>query len=175
MEKRYYRFFVRTYATPLEFQNLLDTSFKYAYIYHDKDNVEPHYHILLSFKQNKSFDAVKKLVDSDQNTFVEPLHDPWSAYCYLTHCDNSGVALPDKYIYSSGDIVSNDTAYWFKTQGGLNSISPSNEEFVYDLLDSDLSMREMAVKYGRDYIKNYRAYEYFKHEYKKLNYLEKNT
>lgn len=36
-----------------------------------------------------------------------------------------------------------------------------NEEFVTDLLDSNMTYRQKAIKYGRDYIRNFKTYEKF--------------
>lgn len=155
MADRYHRFAVVTYNGLDDIQNLLNTAFKYAYILHDKDETDPHYHILCSFKGNKSFNAVKKLITGSQNTFVQQLHDLNGAYIYLTHEERS-----DKALYSEDDIVTNDRYYFLGS-----APADDNLEFVHDLLDSDKNLREMAYRWGRDYIRNYHKYQAFKAAY----------
>lgn len=156
-DQRYHRFAIVTYNEEKDIQLLIQNAFKYAYIIHDKDKTDVHIHILTSFKGNKSYNAVKKLISGNHNTFVQELIDPQAAYIYLTHEDS-----PDKALYNEDDIKTNDRDY-FK---GKQTINP-NEEFVHDLLDNNLNMRQMAMKYGRDYIRFYSSYQFFKESYNK--------
>lgn len=155
MSDRYYSFWIVTYHTDLSIiQNFCNYTFKYAYILHDKDkDKSPHYHIICSFKQNKSFASVRALFPDGQNTIVKSLTDRYGAFTYLTH-ENE----PDKFHYSSDSRVCNDLSYFSK----LNTSAPDNEEFLNDLSPySMLSMRDLAIKYGRDLIKNYKIYKDF--------------
>lgn len=164
---RFYSFRVVSYATIDELQTLISSSFKYAYILHDKDIYtpdddctpdkigtlkSPHYHLLLTFKQNKSFKAVRDMVVSSQNTFVQPMTDKFSDFEYLTHLN-----APDKYQYSSADIVCNDLSFF----SGATTKCITNDEFLNDICNPCRSYHELAVKYGRDYIKNFKQYSQF--------------
>ena len=73
------------------------------------------------------------------------------AFEYLVHKND-----PDKIQYQLSDVVTDDLPFWQT----LVSSKPDNGEFVVDL--ANLSPLEMAVKYGRDYIKNYSKYADFK-------------
>ena len=69
---RFYSFSIVSYASLSEIQNLLQACRHYVYILHDKDVNEdgslrsPHFHILCTFVQNKSFNSVASLVVSRQ-------------------------------------------------------------------------------------------------------------
>lgn len=151
---RFYSFKVVTYNTEESaFQPLLDKAFKWAWILHDKDKTDPHIHILCTFKQNKSFEQVRNMVEGEQNTFARKMEDKYQDFIYLPHSED----FPDKALYNETDIHSNDISYF---QRGCKK-SVDNEEFITDLLDKNMSYRQKAVKYGRDYIRNFRTYEKF--------------
>ena len=166
---RFYSFKVVTYNTnESDFQPLLDKAFKWAWILHDKDKTDKHIHILCTFKQNKSFEQVRKMVEGEQNTFARKMEDKYQDFIYLPHSED----FPDKALYNETDIHSNDMSYF---QRGCKK-SVDNEEFVLDLLDDKLTYRQKAIKYGRDYIRNYKIYENFarriKQEENLINELE---
>lgn len=157
MADRYYSFALVTYNTnESDIQPLIDKAFKYAWILHDKDKTDPHLHILCTFKQNKSFENVRKLVTGEQNTLVQLLRDKYKAFQYLTHENED----EEKASYEESEIHCNDISYF---QRGLKQ-SVDNEEFIIDLLNTDMSYREMGIKYGRDYIRNFGAYRSFAHQ-----------
>ena len=151
---RKYSFKVVSYANWEELQNLLGNAYHWACILHDRDETDPHYHILVSFKQNKSFEVVRSMVVSEQNTLVQELTDWAGDFEYLTHKN-----APDKFQYMDDEVLSNDLDFWKRKAGECDK---GEDDFVNDLLTGVLLYREMAVKYGRDYIRNFRSYEYFK-------------
>lgn len=130
---------------------------KIAYIFHDKDDKTPHWHLLCTFSQNKSIESVKKLLfakdgnDLKISTLVQPLRDKFSAFRYLTHKDD-----PDKYQYPDSEVICNDLKYFTGS-----SLRADNEEFLNDITSCYLSYRELAIKYGRDYIRNFKLYSDF--------------
>lgn len=142
---RNYSFNIVTYVTNIE--SIIDfcsLTFKYAYIFHDKDlNKSPHFHIICSFKQNKSFDSVRKAFPDDQNTLVQKLIDKYSSFEYLTHKND-----PDKYQYDDALVTTNDLKYFSRPL----SKEFSNEQFLFDICFSTLSQYDLALRYGRDYI-----------------------
>lgn len=161
--KRYYSFSIVSYASLNEIMPLVAGCRHYVYILHDKDVNEdgstrsPHFHILCTFAQNKSFNAVASLVESDQNTFVQQLQDVGGAFSYLIHQNN-----PEKYQYNSDDLVSDDIDYWIDRIPDYEDKKNKNDEFVDDLLSDDFDAVAMARKYGRDFIKNISKYENFR-------------
>lgn len=153
--ERIYSFNIVTYVTDIN--SILDFcsfTFKYAYILHDKDlNKSPHYHIVCSFKQNKSFESVRKLFPDNQNTIVKKLIDKYGAFEYLTHKND-----PDKFQYSDDLVVTNDLKYFSRPL----SKEFSNEQFLFDICFSVLSQYDLALRYGRDYIIHRSYYLEFK-------------
>lgn len=172
-KSRIYNAKVVTYATPQEFAPLLAEAEHWVYICHDKDvytadearssgndvvegDPKPtHFHILLKFATAKTFSAIRKYVRSEQNTFVQPSVDPVGDYDYLTH-DNA----PNKYQYDKSSLVSACLVYW-EQRANLHQ-NDEQDDFVTDLLDGRLSRRQMAHKYGRDYMRNFSQYEAFR-------------
>lgn len=154
MSSRFYSFKIVTYHTDLSIiQNFCSLCFKYAYILHDKDAADNHYHILATFKGNKSFQSVRSLFPGGANTLVKQMTDKIGDFLYLTHSN-----CPDKYQYSSEDIVCNDIKYF----SSKISCSITNEEFINDISSfSMLSKKQLAIKYGRDYMLNFRRYKDF--------------
>lgn len=167
--ERYYSFKVVTYHTDIKIiKSFCKNCFKHAYILHDKDDTDPHYHILCTFKQNKSFESVRALMhdsfDSvralmpdgqslvEQNTLVQPMKDKRGDYDYLTHLN-----CPEKYQYDSSLIVCNDISYFV----GKVSQSLDNEEFYNDLTDPTKSLKMLAIRYGRDFMRNFTRYKEF--------------
>lgn len=163
MEQRFYSFKCVTYVEEGKLKEFLkhkDIS-HWCYILHDKDVKEggelkeAHRHLLVTVKQQKSFNAFRKLFADEQNTLVKPIEDFQHDFRYLTHKDD-----PDKYQYSEKDIVTDGTDYWSKISKS-EDVDNGNEAFLNDLCNPSLSMREMALRYGRDYMKNFKAYHYF--------------
>lgn len=158
MNTRFYSFRIVTYATPDEFQPLLDFSTKYEYILHDKDLDDsgvlkiPHYHINVVLPVWKSVKAVCSFVKSTQNTFAIPMDDKRKAHEYLTHSND-----PDKFQYSVADIVTSSQKQFFKD----DNASADMEDFLTVLLDNSLTYRERAYRLGRDYVRNFRRYHDF--------------
>lgn len=152
MTVRFYSFKIVTYNT-LEVVEAFCSSCKhYAYALHDKEDTDPHFHVLATFSSNKSFEAVKKLMGGNQNTFVQPMTDKFNDFLYLTH-ENA----PEKYQYSKDIVITNSREFFIASE----SKTITNEEFVFDICFSTKSLIELAVKYGRDYIKNFRKYSDF--------------
>lgn len=163
MSSRFYSFSIVSYADLSELSPLLSSCRHYVYILHDKDVNEdsslrsPHFHILCTFTQNKSFNSVASLVVSSQNTFVQQLQDVGGAFTYLTHQNN-----PEKFQYNADDLVSDNLDYWLDKIPEYENKSSKNDEFVDDLLSDNFDVVAMARKYGRDFIKNLNRYESFR-------------
>lgn len=153
--ERSYSFNIVTYITDLNsISNFCSLTFKYAYILHDKDlNKSPHYHIICSFKQNKSFESIRKLFPDNQNTIVKKLIDKYGAFEYLTHKNN-----PDKYQYPDNLVSTNDLKYFSRPLAKQFL----NEQFLFDICFSTLSQYDLALRYGRDYIVHRSHYLSFK-------------
>lgn len=177
---KFYTHAVVSYATITELQPLLDCAKHYAYIYHDRDeHRSPHYHLLITFDIARSYNSVRSLVNSAQNTFTQKVKTTiGNVFTYFVHATDSAIAY-GKEPYDESEVILDDEAYWrkralqdgagWKDQRGQSEL---NEEFIKDIIDSNLSRFELGKKYGKDYIKNFRAYEYFKNAVYEQRYWE---
>lgn len=152
---RKYTHVIVTYATESEFEPLLEACKHYAYVYHDKDETDAHYHIIAIFDKWKSFNTVKGYIQSEQNTFDKEFNgNVGEMLDYFTHN-----GIPDKAQYDKSSIVYDDKSYWSKKLD--SQINQDTEQFLDDLLQGNLSELEMARKYGKDYIRNHQRYRDF--------------
>lgn len=113
-----------------DLDNLLEYDVKrYAYIYHNKDEKEPHYHLFLSFNRPRRkgwLDYYKLHNKIKQNIFCEQCRDLEKLLLYFTHSTEES---KDKYQYSKNDIVANfelDKAEY---------LSDKNADIVQSLID----------------------------------------
>lgn len=114
----------------------IKNNFEYAYILHDKDIFEedteehkkgekkkPHFHVLLSFKNARSDDSLKKELNLKH---IETSN--FYAYTrYLIH-----LGYPQKYQYSSNDIITNMS---LRIENALKRDYNSEEQDARILLD----------------------------------------
>lgn len=184
-----------TYATPDEFQPILERAEHWAYIYHDKDiwteseikqeikklgqakhtigaPKEAHYHIVCRFSTETSLSVIRKLQKGTSNVLGKKLKSITMCIkleAYFTH-NTEKARKVGKHIYDIGDLVQKENDdYWQKQldkeleeQEKSENQKASNEDFLNDLLAENFSLREMAVKYGRDFIKNFDKYMRFR-------------
>lgn len=153
-------FYIVFYGQYDELERALDRCQHYAFILHNQDDEDDHYHILARYVYQRTVSAVLKDFVSYSNCFVEVLKDIQGSFDYLTHSNQ-----PDKYQYSQDRIVFDNLDYWItNTQNSLTKKQDEMFDFVDDLVKyarKQISSREMAVKYGRDFIRNRFAYEDF--------------
>lgn len=161
--KRLYTHCIVSYASREELQPLLNQTRHYALIYHDvidATSSSPHYHILATFEREKSFNWVRKQVVSSQNTFTEAIKgDVDDVLVYFRHADDNSIKA-GKTPYSFERIEFDNVDYWNKRiKSGEKEVNP-NDQFVDDLISDDYNVQNMARKYGRDFLKNIKQYEY---------------
>lgn len=81
----------------------LDVEFaeKWAWIRHDRCNVDPHYHYFISFKNPRELKTIATVLGIAPN-FIEKVKNKKGIINYLTHSKN-----PEKTQYSANEIKSN--------------------------------------------------------------------
>lgn len=134
MNKRVRSYFLTINKNAECFNNLADLVTKatgpndyFAYILHDKDTketgeiVEPHYHLLLIFKNARSFEAIQR---SFVGAHIEETLNIVSAVNYLIHNGK-----PTKYNYEKSAIITNSPS-WLKSKFQV----VKREEFIEDRL-----------------------------------------
>lgn len=161
-------FALELYAPPKYWGTLLSSAEHYAYIYHDKDIKAdgtpklPHYHLLLRFSNAKTKSAVRKLtdidkLDKDTTILYQKLLNPKGAFNYLTH-ETKEARADNKTVYDSSCVICDNAQYWSDIVDYNTSV---NEDFVSDLLSGAYDTKSLAIKYGRDYMKNLTRYNQF--------------
>ena len=164
-------FALELYASPEHWGTLLDEAEHFAYIFHDRDKKEdgtlktPHYHVLIRFKNAKTKSAVRKLTNLDnltENTTLnfQKLIDTKGAFSYLTHTTKKAI-VDGKTVYALDEVTCDKLSYW---QDVSSAGTTENEDFIADLCYNRLSRKELAIKYGRDYMKNMARYDDFREQ-----------
>lgn len=167
-------FFVVTYLPdPLIRRALNSLSVAHwAYIVHDKDNKAPHVHVLIRLNNKTTANAVRKKFNAvgigadngkDINSFVEVSKDLSDSFEYLTHAN-----AKEKYQYSIDEVITDDIGYWrgnYSSVGNPKGAEHSIENTAYQILcdmEKGVSLRDMAKRYGREFIINrYHYADYF--------------
>lgn len=158
-----------SYHTKEEIESVLQKHFAdikdFAYICHDSDlspkgDLKPsHYHIVLHLFTPKSTNVVREwfydrtlfpLSKPTQNTLSQPVIDIDGILDYLTHCNQ-----PDKYQYDKSLIITNNPD-WLDSPSEDDKDSKSYS-IVQDILEG-VSFRQMAFRYGREFIINHKQY-----------------
>lgn len=127
----------------------------YACIFHDKDSKEPHFHYFVSFSNTKDPHLLLEPFRADLYTFmVENVRNRKSCLRYLVHADDG-----DKYQYPLSSVLSNKIESVERALYQRGKCETS-ENFLKELFV--LNPYELALRYGRDYIKNFSKYQEFK-------------
>lgn len=159
--KRPRNFSLVTYLKPQQIESVLlkhDRQVKaYAYITHDKCNKEVHTHLLICLINNTTCNAIQNWFAGFEdekglqiNTLVQPMHDLFSSYKYLTH-ETEQARDEGKYIYNADDIKGNNLSYFTNTsEQDVDNLTLA----INDLL-AGIPLVEVMQKYGRDFIVHY--------------------
>lgn len=159
--KRFRNFACITYATEEQISRFLCHYRRdikhYAYAYHDKDDNEPHTHIILLWHNGMSTSALKKRFKrfTDQNTLVEVLLDKTACYQYLTHENDD-----DKYHYDIGIIKSDSSSYWQAVVYEEEEDDNKALSIVNDIL-AGVPLPIMLKRYGTHFVINFDKYQSF--------------
>lgn len=164
-------YFVCTYAKREQLTDIFAYCSKFAWITHDQDvevDGKPkavHSHFIVRYNDQMTPSAFAKRIFAlvpDERTIISPLGDKHCAMDYMLHKDAKSVEA-GKHMYKESEVLTDDYGYFFRTKEETK-LKHNNDEFFADLLDGNLTRREMALKYGRDYAKNMRHYDNFAKE-----------
>lgn len=160
------RMSLQLYCSPDRWGGVLLNAKHFAYILHDKDiNPDgtpktPHYHLLLVFDNARYRNGVRNLFDLDgtDDTTInfQKMVNTSQAFQYLRH-NTSKAQKEGKHLYDPSEVVCDDINFWEEI---TTPDTTPNEDFLSDL--ENLGAKDMALRYGRDYIKNYQRYDTFK-------------
>ena len=142
-----------TYLPEETFLPILENNIqKYAYILHDKDGVKPHWHIVTYTTNPRARNGIKELFPAEQTTLIERIKvSRKKVFEYLTHKNEK-----DKHQYTAEEVKTNDAEFWEKDEAE----NKSTDSLIDDII-AGVPFRELARRYGRDYIKNYTTYNHF--------------
>lgn len=157
---------ILTYANKLQVDTILERKkgayTDYAYILHDKDNAPPHIHIFLAFASDRRGIDILKWFDNiiDEkgqiiNTRFEPVRNSESLIDYLTHKNEQ-----NKHKYEETDII-------YSSEQARERLIEDTADNGFNALDEMLNgvkLREIARKYGKDFIRNYISYKTLKND-----------
>lgn len=161
------RMSLQLYAPPEQWGSVLLEATHWAYILHDKDtNADgtpktPHYHLLLVFENQRYRRAVRKLFDvpeEGENSTInfQKMGNCSRAYDYLRHF-TAKAQEEGKHLYAPEEVQCDDVNFWEEHSA---PVTTPNFDFLADL--ERLNHRQMALQYGKDYIKNFKRYDEFK-------------
>lgn len=154
---------LRTY----ESKDVIDTYLRetapteWAICYHDKDTndkgepVAPHWHVVCHWRKPASATDLKwlsKVLTDTEQTLVQSPINLRGATEYLWHANS-----PDKHQYSEDDVISFGLDRLLETK--LEGDQKDNASFIEDL--QTMTRYELGIKYGKDYMKNFRRYSDF--------------
>ena len=169
VKRRTRSFSLVTYLDVFQVQDVLlkhDKQIKaYAFIEHDRDvdengEIKPrHIHILIRLIQARTVSDVCNWFSGffdykglGINTLCQEMHDISNSYLYLTH--STAQALEQgKFQYSSNDIFTNDREFFEKA----SYIDEDNITLAVTELLEGKPLKEVALKYGRDFILHYHS------------------
>lgn len=153
---RYHSFM--TYATLEQINKVIynhqSSIVSYCYICHDQDQTDVHYHLVIRTYDawspaqiNKWFAFIK--METEQNTFNEPVADLAALETYLTHTDAESVKQ-DKHPYDRALIK----------DFGLLSTSTCHKSYddTYEIMlamQAGMNTRELVRRYGKKFLYHY--------------------
>ena len=164
IQTRKTRFFsLMTYASEKQIQRVMRDHIKsvraFCYIYHDKDEAEPHHHIMIRTHSTWTPPQLARwfagLVDGDKkpiNTFCESANDTSALEEYFTHTDEKSKEA-GKYQYKKEDIK----------DFGLWDIVDRKESYddcleIVNKILLGVSYRELVRQYGRKFLYHWDKY-----------------
>lgn len=129
---------------------------KYAYALHDKDNENPHHHILIWTNNALQYNTVRKWFlghldekNMECSCLAKPIQCDESAYTYLTHANN-----PDKYQYND-DIIH---SFNLDVNAFAEDVQDNGTEAILYMLNG-MPILEIAKRKGKDFIYHFDSYK----------------
>lgn len=135
----------------------------YAVILHDKEDVKPHYHLMLRFTDSFDTDKLLEWFDCRDNQ-IEKIKGRFAdALAYLTHSNS-----PDKYQYALEEVKSN---FDFNKESKTLAKKKELERLLLAVADGEIKPYQFGEKIEDImYIKNDRKFEIAYEKYLKKQY-----
>lgn len=131
----------------------------FCYIHHNKEEAEPHYHVLLRTHSTwtvaqiaRWFELLKDEEGKYINTFVEYANDMEGLKVYILHADKKSIEA-GKPLYDKSDIVD----YGYNDLTDRKCSCDNSYEIMQRMLLGE-NPRSLLRKYGRDFLYHISAY-----------------
>lgn len=133
----------------------------YAYAKHDKDDNEPHFHVILIWYNNMTCSALRKRFSkySNQNSLTQPLLSKTGSFEYLTHTDEESKDL-GKTAYEKSIIKTDNDDYWNYAIYEEDCEEDKSFLIIADFI-AGVPLSIMHKRYGREFVINYAKYKEF--------------
>lgn len=158
-------FFIRTYLPKDAIEEFVNVTSAYAFIEHNAEECEKHFHLLCKFDNARTLLSVGKMCfslskkyavcDVEQSTFVEIPTNKSTAFDYLTHSDSKS-KKQGKHQYSISEVEC-DNVGAFKDESTIQETTSAVD--ILDDINKGVSFREMAQKYGKGFVTQYSKYK----------------
>lgn len=123
---------------------------------HDKDSnpdgtkKKPHWHVILTFENKKSFHQIKEIADKLNAPIPQACESLRGYIRYLVHTDN-----PEKYQYDKADIENHgvaDIARYFQNTASIRAILKALTSYIRDEeVTNYADFMEYAIEKGDDW------------------------
>ena len=166
---------IMTYASKTQVLSILEKKkaayTAYAMIEHDKDKAPKHCHIFIKFNCNRNGTDILKWFElcCDKNgvlvnTRFEQVHSEKGLHDYLTHSNT-----PEKHQYSESEIIYSDEN---AREELLKECVQDNGYGALEDMLRGVKLKEIARKWGRDFIRHYNAYKMLTEDIRKEEWRE---
>lgn len=126
--------------------DLADCVEHYACCTHDKDDAEPHTHLLIKFKRNENI-ASRLVAYFHIDSYDVCKHDVKARFNYLTH-DSDKCRKQGKYQYEKTSILTDDIDFFERFEEVNEEVNVVN---IIDDIIKGVSTRTLCLRYGKDY------------------------
>lgn len=114
------------------FEKLKNISNSYVYVYHNKDEVKPHFHLVLGFNNYKWLNSLSEETEIPTHYF-QPVRNLDNILTYLIHFKEE-----NKYHYSLDDI-NGSIDFINKLKKAINKYGKEEDNLVYDIFEFIIS------------------------------------
>lgn len=130
----------------------------YAFIEHNKDDKERHFHIALHFYNQRRLTSVREMFSGlEFNVLVQYAVDKYKLVNkYFTHTDKASIEAGKK-VYERAEIHTNNFEHF---QAKYEEEHEKTLNILQDISDG-ISTYELARRYGRDLVLNFEKYYKF--------------
>ena len=127
---------------------------KFAFIRHDKDISQPHYHVALVTANGHTLTAISRHFKNNtnaKNCMIEELCSPKGIYIYFTHEEED----EEKYKYDVKDIITNDNEF-FASAEFINDVCVD----IINAMLNNVPTRDLVRFFGKHVVYNFKNFEY---------------